>query len=250
MSTVSELMKTTPKTDLQEGCKRLAKRLTDAAGKVSASAAAPSAPPAAPAAPAAPEIITIKPDGIEMVFVEGSQSLAGFYIGKYEVTQDQWMEVMGNNPSQFKGGNYPVENVSWNNAKEFISQLNAKSGRQYRLPTETEWLFAAMEGNKNSAFNYSGGNNIKEMAWSADNSDNTTHPVGKKKPNALGLYDMTGNVWEWCSDNYDADGKTRTSRGGSYNDYSSRCKITTRSGNGPAFKFGDLGFRLVLTQAH
>ncbi|GHT46044.1 hypothetical protein AGMMS49965_23390 [Bacteroidia bacterium] len=245
--TVSELMKTTPKSELQDGCKRLGKKLIDAAGKASlASPIAKSTNATADAKSTATTGATIyKPDGIELVYVEGSQRLAGFYIGKYEVTQAQWMEVMGNNPSRFQGTNYPVENVSWNDAQAFIAKLNEKSDKEYRLPTEAEWLFAAGEGNRNSSFNYSGSNTVKEVAWCADNADGSTHPVGKKKANGLGIHDMSGNVWEWCADKY--DDKSRASRGGGYSDYPSRCSLTVRSGNGPSFRFGDLGFRVVLS---
>ncbi|GHT20022.1 hypothetical protein AGMMS4957_05690 [Bacteroidia bacterium] len=246
MLTVSELMKTTPKTELQAGCKRLAKKLTDAAGKGSLSSAAKggnATADAKSAATAGANTNIYKPDGIELVYVEGSQRLAGFYIGKYEVTQAQWMEVMGNNPSQFQGSNYPVENVSWNDVQVFITKLNAKSGRQYRLPTEAEWSFAAGEGNRNSSFDYSGSGNVKEVAWCADNANNSTHPVGKKKANALGIHDMSGNVWEWCADK---SGDSCVCRGGGYANYASLCSVTSSNKSGPKFQFGDLGFRLAL----
>ena len=129
-----------------------------------------------------------------------------FYLGKYEVTQGQWQAVMGNNPAYFKNGdNYPVENISWNNAQEFIQKLNQKAGKRYRLPTEAEWEYAARSGG--SGEKWAGTSNEAELgdyAWYYANSGNKTHSVGEKRPNGLGLYDMSGNVWEWCQDIYNA----------------------------------------------
>jgi formylglycine-generating enzyme required for sulfatase activity len=131
-----------------------------------------------------------------------------FYIGKYEVTQGQWKAVMGNNPSYFKdcGDNCPVEEVSWNDIQDFITKLNNKTGKNYRLPTEAEWEYAARSGGKDEK--YAGTSNESELgeyAWYDKNSGSKTHPVGQKKPNGLGLYDMSGNVWEWVNDWYDSD---------------------------------------------
>jgi formylglycine-generating enzyme required for sulfatase activity len=135
---------------------------------------------------------------------EHEVTVSGFWIGKYPVTQGQWQKVMGNNPSGFKkGDNYPVETVSWDDAKAFVQKLNGKSGYTFRLPTEAEWEYAARSGGK--AEKYPGGNDIDAVAWYADNSGHSTHPVGTKAPNGLGLYDMSGNVWQWCEDVYDAD---------------------------------------------
>ena len=164
----------------------------------------------------------MNPADIEMVYVEGGTfhmgsnnwedderpvhtvQLKSFYIGKYEVTQKQWKEIMGFNTSKFKGcDNCPVETVSWNDVQEFIRKLNAKTGLHYRLPTEAEWEYAARGGNKSRGYKYSGSNNIDEVGWYYGNSGKKTHPVGMKQPNELGIYDMTGNVWEWCSDWYD-----------------------------------------------
>jgi hypothetical protein len=190
------------------------------------------------------------PDGIEMIYVEGSGSglLArkSFYIGKYEVTQAQWQAVMGNNPSKFSGSNNPVEQVSWNDVQEFIKKLNAMTGRNYRLPTEAEWEYAANEGKRNSSYEYSGSNTLSSVGWYGDNSGNTTHPVGQKSPNSLGLYDMSGNVWEWCQDCYDSSCSYRVIRGGSWYYDASNCRVAHRYGNAPSYRYGNLGFRLVL----
>ena len=124
--------------------------------------------------------------------------ILSFSIGKYEVTQEEWMAVMGNNPSRFKGEKRPVENMSITACKEFIDKLNTITGMQFRLPMETEWYFAARGGNKTKGYKYSGSNNINDVAWHGDNSGRTTHLVGGKSPNELGIYDMSGNVSELC----------------------------------------------------
>ena len=127
-------------------------------------------------------------------------TVGDFYIGKYEVTQAQWKAVMGNNPSYSKGDNLPVENVYWSDVQTFIRKLNEKTGKQYRLPTEAEWEYAARGGNKSRDYKYSGSDSPSEVAWFNSNSGNRTHPVGTKQPNELGIYDMSGNVLEWCAD--------------------------------------------------
>ena len=185
----------------------------------------------------------------------------GFWIGKYEVTQGQWKKVMGSNPSHFnKGDNYPVERVSWNDAKEFIGKLNSLNSGQYefRLPTEAEWEYACRSGGKSEK--YAGGNEVDSVAWYGSNSGRSTHPVGAKTPNGLGIYDMSGNVWEWCEDIYSEDayskhqrnnpiytggGSYRVFRGGSwlYGPRFVRCAY--RSRRFPVDRSIFLGFRLV-----
>ena len=178
-------------------------------------------------------------------------------MGKYEVTQGLWKAVMGNNRSYFKSGdNYPVENVSWDDCQEFISKLNSLTGKNFRLPTEAEWEYAARGG---QGFKYSGSNNLDEVAWYIDNSGSKTHAVGLKKPNAMGLYDMNGNVWEWCSDwygNYSGDavsnplgansGSYRVLRGGSWLGNGFNCRVSNRFNNSPSFRYIYLGLRLCL----
>ncbi len=217
-------------------------------------------------------------DLIEMVFVEGGTFEMGsnkgdsdekpvhkvtvnsFYMGKYEVTQKQWKAIMGNNPSYFKGDDLPVENVSWNDVQEFIKKLNQTTGQHYRLPTEAEWEYAARGGNESRGYKYSGSNNIDEVAWYDKNSGNHTHQVGTKAPNELGIYDMTGNVWEWCSDWYNknyyrhspqnnpqgpASGKYRVLRGGSWLNLAGNCRVANRYWYVPDFTYLTIGFRVV-----
>lgn len=190
-----------------------------------------------------------------------SVTLSGYYIGKYEVTQAQWKAVMGNNPSSFKGDNLPVESVSWNEVQEFIKKLNQMTGKSYRLPTEAEWEYAARGGNNSRGYKYSGSNNIGSVAWYYDNSGSTTHPVGSKSPNELGIYDMSGNVREWCQDrwasNYyssspqrnpqgSASGSDRVLRGGCWDNDARNCRVSCRSYVSPYSGGYYLGFRLVL----
>jgi len=182
----------------------------------------------------------------------------GFWIGKYEVTQAQWGKLMDYNPSSFKkGDNFPVEDVSWNGCQEFIKKLNHRSGKTFRLPTEAEWEYACRSGGK--AEKYSGGGDVDRVAWYDFNSGGLTHVVGTKTSNRLGLYDMSGNVWEWCSDWYSSDyysispvqnpqgsdsGGGHVFRGGSWNDYPGLVRSTFRFRSGSNF---NLGFRLVAT---
>jgi len=133
--------------------------------------------------------------------------LDDFYLGKFEVTQGQWEAVMGENPSKIKrGGNYPAENVSWDDAREFTRRLSGMTGLMWRLPTEAEWEYAARNGGRKLKFaGTDDARNVNDYAWNEGNSDGVTHPVWEKKPNGLGLYDMGGNVWEWVQDRYDRD---------------------------------------------
>ena len=131
-----------------------------------------------------------------------SVTLSSYYIGKTEVTQALWQAVMGSNPSHFKGADLPVEFVTWNECQEFIQKLNRLTGSNFRLPTEAEWEFACRGGNNSRGHKYSGSNDIDNVAWYWDNSGRKTHPVATKAPNELGIYDMSGNVWEWCADWY------------------------------------------------
>ena len=214
----------------------------------------------------------------EMVFVEGGRFMIGstngdddekpvhevelssFSIGKYEVTQAQWKAVMGGNPSSFSNCEQcPVESVSWNDVQEYIRKLNSQTGKTYRLPTEAEWEYAARGGNRSEGTIYAGGNAIGEVGWYSGNSGSTTHPVGQKKANALGLFDMTGNVWEWCSDWYGAypssyqrnpqgasSGQLRVLRGGSWYSYELNCRVALRIWDFPDYSYNYNGFRLVL----
>ena len=190
-----------------------------------------------------------------------SVTLSGYYIGKYEVTQALWKAVMGSNPSSFKGDNLPVENVSWNDVQKFLRKLNAMTGKRYRLPTEAEWEFAARGGNSSRGYKYSGSNSIGNVAWYDGNSSDRTHAVGTKSPNELGIYDMSGNVYEWCQDWYSSSyygssprtnpkgpnsGSNRVRRGGSWGHDAGRCRVLSRSGYSPVHRDNSLGFRLAL----
>ena len=190
-----------------------------------------------------------------------SVTLSSYYICKYEVTQALWRAVMGNNPSNFKGDNLPVECVSWDDCQTFINRLNSYTGRNFRLPTEAEWEFAARGGNYSRHYKYSGSNYISDVAWYDGNSSYRTHPVGTKQANELGLYDMSGNVWEWCSDWYGSyssysqndptgpnSGSNRVKRGGSWSNGARGCRSTNRSNYAPGIRDDGLGLRLVLSQ--
>jgi formylglycine-generating enzyme required for sulfatase activity len=181
----------------------------------------------------------------------------GFYMGKYVVTQAQWQKVMGSNPSDFKDCDQcPVEEVSWNDAQEFIRKLNAMSdGFVYRLPTEAEWEYAGRAGTTGE---YAG--NLDAMAWYSENSGGKSHPVGQKQPNAFGLYDMHGNVWEWCQDLYhdsyngapidgsaweSGGGQKRVMRGGSWLFHADGLRSAARNSAFPVQTGSDSDFRVV-----
>ena len=184
-----------------------------------------------------------------------------YYIGKYEVTQALWKAVMGNNPSRLKGDNLPVELVSWDDCQKFISKLNNITGKKFRLPTEAEWEYAARGGKKSRGFQYSGSNNLSDVAWYDGNSGNKTHAVGTKQANELGIYDMSGNVCEWCQDWYDKYSSSsqvnpigansvsrRVIRGGNWLNYAGHCCSSCRSFGASDIGMNFLGLRLVLSE--
>ena len=189
-----------------------------------------------------------------------SVTLSDYYIGQTEVTQELWQAVMGSNPSFYKDAKNPVNYVNWNDCQEFISKLNRLTGGNFRLPTEAEWEYAARGGNKSRGYKYSGSDDLGSVAWNEDNSGKEVHPVGSKSANELGLYDMSGNVWEWCSDRYDycsypsspqtnptgpSSGSFRVLRGGSYYDEGSDCRSANRTLNDPTGRYSGRGLRLA-----
>lgn len=184
-------------------------------------------------------------------------TLSDYYIGQTEVTQALWKAVMGSNPSNHKGDNLPVEQVSCNDCQVFIQKLNQLTGKQFRLPTEAEWEYAARGGRKSQGYKYAGGNNIGSVAWCDGNSGNETHPVGTKQANELGIYDMSGNVWEWCSDWYGgyqsssqsdpqgpSSGSDRVGRGGGCYSDAWNCRVSIRNNSAPVGRSFNLGLRL------
>lgn len=188
-----------------------------------------------------------------------SVTLSGYYIGKTEVTQALWQAVMGSNPSYFEGDDLPVEQVSWDDCQEFIRKLNSLTGQNFRLHTEAEWEFACRGGNNSRGYKYSGSNYIDNVAWYDGNSGDKTHPVATKSPNELGIYDMSGNVWEWCADWYGDyssgrqtnpkgpyDGSGRVIRGGGWNGIARGCRSSFRCDYGPSDRDNFLGLRLAL----
>ncbi len=192
-------------------------------------------------------------------------TLDTFYIGKHEVTKKQWLAIMGTNPSLFPGcESCPVDGVSWHDVHAFINKLNKKTGRNYRLPTEAEWEYAARGGKKSLDQKYAGNNDPSVVAWMKSNSSARTHPVGTKWPNELGLYDMSGNVLEWCSDWFEdayysirgthvnptgpLRGNERVVRGGSFKYDGSLARVAARLDLRETSRYNDVGFRLVLTE--
>ena len=242
--------------------------------------------------PAGNETLTL--DGVDftMVYVEGGTftmgctgeqgnecgmdekpahrvTLSSYYIGQTEVTQALWRAVMGSEPTEYggwtaeygRGDNYPAYRVSYNDVQTFLQRLSQSTGRRFRLPTEAEWEYAARGGARSRGYKYSGGNDIGAVAWYRDNSDGKTHPVAQKQANELGLYDMSGNVREWCSDWYGRDyyssspqynpggpssGSFRVYRGGSWYSCARYCRVSYRNYFSPAGRYRKLGFRLVL----
>ncbi|MEL6191505.1 MAG: SUMF1/EgtB/PvdO family nonheme iron enzyme [Bacteroidota bacterium] len=238
----------------------------------------PVPPKVNPTPPKADEHPFLKSIGQEMVKLEGGSFMMGgemygtekpihkvtlkdFYIGKYPVTQAQWEKVMGENPSRFKGDlQRPVERVSWEDCQQFIKKLNQQTGMKFRLPSEAEWEYAAKGGKLSKGFTYAGSNRLDEVGWYNENSKNITHPTGQKKPNELGIYDMSGNVLEWCEDDWHDDykkapdngsawidqprGKYRVVRGSSWHHSDFRCRVAIRSDALPSYRSLIIGFRL------
>jgi formylglycine-generating enzyme required for sulfatase activity len=273
--------------DLMEG---FVSELVENVGGASASRpAAPQPPvPPRPVQPPVPEgFVRVEGGTFQMGSASGGDNderpahtvtVKSFYMGKYEVTQKEWVEIMGSNPSNFKGDTLPVENVSWHDAIEYCNKRSMREGLTpayrgsgdsvtcdlsasgYRLPTEAEWEYAA-RGGANGAYltyTYSGSNSVDSVGWYDNNSGNRTHPVGTKQPNDVGLYDMSGNVWEWCWDWYGnypsgsqtdpvgpASGSSRVLRGGSWYYSAQNLRSAFRGSYTPTLRGSNFGFRLV-----
>ena len=179
-----------------------------------------------------------------MMLVEGETY--DYYIGQTEVTQGLWKKVMGYNNSIYQGDDLPVEKVSWEECQTFIQKLNEMTGKHFRLPTEAEWEYAARGGKNSRGYTYAGSNSIDSVAWYQSNSQEQTHTIATLMPNELGIYDMSGNVWEWCQDYYDASTQ-RVVRGGSFYDVASVCRISSRVGRDTNYR-SYIGLRLVLDE--
>ncbi len=190
--------------------------------------------------------------------------LDSFYMAAIPVTQKLWQAVTGENPSSHQGDDRPVEMVSWLDVNSFIERLNKRSQMLFRLPTEAEWEYAARGGRLSEGYRYTGSDRLRQVGWYNENSNLETKEVGQLRPNELGLYDMSGNVWEWCEDWYAPDyyaacqrqglienprdmtaGTSRVVRGGSYFDGAAYCRCAYRDGYGPVNRSDDIGFRLV-----
>jgi len=207
-------------------------------------------------------------DAIEREKPVHSVTVDGFYIGKTEVPQALFEQVMGWNVSYFACDNCPVNNVSWMNVQAFIKKLNKLTGKTFQLPTEAQWEYAAKGGNKSKGYLYSGSNNIADVAWFAGNADNKSHRVAQRKPNELGLFDMTGNMWEFCLDdmskgfyknspkdnplNLHSKEQTKTTmkviRGGGYEFSANESQVFRRDGATSNVRMPDIGFRLVINE--
>ena len=233
------------------------------------------------------QTFTVKGVPFTMIYVEGGSFVMGctseqsdcesyerpthrvmldsYYIGETEVTQELWRAVMGDNPSNFRGDEtkLPVEMVSWEDCQLFITLLNRMTGRKFRLPTEAEWEYAARGGRKSENNKYAGAPSLDYVGWYTNNSGSRTHDVKSKIPNELGIYDMSGNVWEWCQDWYGSgyyanspqanptgpsSGSNRVLRGGSWGNYAQHCRVAYRAGNTPSCRNSYCGFRLILVQ--
>ena len=192
-------------------------------------------------------------------------TLSNYYIGETEVTQQLWKAIMGTNPSYNLNPQAPVEYVSWNDCKEFIRRLNKRTGLRFRLPTEAEWEFAARGGNLGNGCVFSGSDELREVGWYDKNSSGVIQPVKSLSPNELGIYDMSGNVFEWCEDwysSYSADAQVnpkgpknatnnygmsyKVIRGGGVSRYGDECRVSCRSYKIPGFSAHGYGFRLAL----
>ena len=186
-------------------------------------------------------------------------TLSSYSIGRYPITQEQWEAVMGNNPSHFKGGKLPVDSVSWFDCQDFVKKLSEITGRRFRLPTEAEWEYAARGGKKGKKYKFSGGHVLNLVGWYNENSGGTSHEVGKKSPNELGIYDMSGNIWEWVQD-WKGDfteeeqenptgpktGIERICRGGGWNREIDRARVSYRGDDQPDLRYCSLGLRIVM----
>ena len=181
---------------------------------------------------------------IEMVKVTGRNF--HFAIGKYDITEAQWRAVMGQNSSSVnKCDSCPVTYVSWNDVQDFLQKLNGMTGKHYRLPSEAEWEFAAKGGSKSHNYVYAGSNDINQVAWYVDNSNGRTHPVGQKQPNELGIYDMSGNVWQWCSPRIDTSISNRALRGGAWFIKSLYSRVAYHMRDSPTDRNDADGFRVA-----
>lgn len=184
--------------------------------------------------------------GIDLVYVEGNKDIKSFYISKTEITYSQWRRVMGAQPGQAYNAemrNMPMTNITWDEAREFVSKLNEQTDMNYRLVKTNEWEYAANGGKQSSKSEFAGGNNISDVAWTIYNSEETAHPVATKEPNELGIYDMTGNVAEWVANIYDK--KTRIAKGGSYADNAANCYINSKQLLDVKYKSKTVGFRIA-----